>query len=175
MKYRYDSAITCCAISIFVIVFSFLYPSGVYRKWSLNIFELSVMLNLVVLSISINTKRISRNVGGVELTTYVSISSSSCVIKLDLSTLSRRSFATCFRRAVHTLTDKKQKRLIERFSACNAASRVTSSEIQVSIPPNEASQLLNVSSSPHTKSFHEPKETLLENCHHLEFYFHYKH
>ena len=167
LRSRYDRAITSCAIAILVIVFSFLYPSGVYKKWSLNIFELSVMLNAAILSGLININGISASTTSVQRVTYMSIFLvffSLLCYKSKLIYILVRKFYLAFIKGLAQIFSKTNQtnKFNERLSSCSAANRVSQSEIQVSIPPNESSRLLNVTSSPHVKSFHDPRETLLE-------------
>ena len=159
-----DKAVTSCAVAILVIVFSFLYPSGVYRKWSLNILELSIMLNLSLLSGLININSISNS--RVQHLTYISMFMSFfslfCYKYKQIYKVVRKVCLTFTKRLTQIFSNpNRSNKFGERISSCGA-NEVTRSEIQVSIPPNESSCLLNVTSSPRTKSLHDPRETLLE-------------
>ncbi len=46
-----DSALLISGCAIVTIIFSFLGPKGVYKKWSMNILELSLLLNLTITSL----------------------------------------------------------------------------------------------------------------------------
>ena len=57
--YIYDNIrviLTTGVASFIIIVLSFLGPHGVYRKWSLNLLELSYTINLAILSVSVCIK-----------------------------------------------------------------------------------------------------------------------
>ena len=163
----YDRALSLCAIPVLISVFSFLYPSGVYRKWSLNIFELSIMVNLSFLSALLYVKRIAKDIHVMQSITFLSISliffSLLCYKFKPLFKVFKCLTTTCWRRIIHVFTSTKKDNKSRESPSCNTTSRVTHSDIQVSLPPNESSQLLNVSSLPCSKSYCDPRETLLEH------------
>ena len=159
-----DEAITSCAVAILVIVFSFLFPSGVYRKWSLNILELSIMLNLSLLSGLVNYY--STDNSKVQHLTYISMFMSFfslfCYKYKQIYKVVRKMCLTFIKGLTQKFSNPfRNNKFSERISS-SGANEVTRSEIQVSIPPNESSRLLNVTSSPRAKSLHDPRETLLE-------------
>jgi len=161
-----------CMVTVCVIVFSFLFPSGVYRKWGLNILELSVMLNLAVYYGSLNLI----SVWTIHRLTIASVS----LIAVSLLCYKIKDTRKAWR-DIFLYVQKKvsyiRKKIQVRYKASDHSAtssnneRVTQSEIQISIPPNETSQLFHVGSARHArslkiprkaKSFKDSRETLLE-------------
>ena len=165
-----------CMLTILVIVFSFVFPSGVYKKWSLNLLELSIMLNLAIYYGSINLINIEKT----SHVHHLTIGSASLVMLSFLCYKAKDARKTGI--AIFHYTHKKVSyayhsiqqmyKAKDRFSSSGNSEGVTRSEIQISVPPNETSQLLHVGSARHAnslkhsrnvKSFKDTRETLLES------------
>jgi hypothetical protein len=89
------------AIATLIIILSFLSPKGVYKKWSINIMELSLILNLAITSLLVNTSFRHKHTTDVTLITRVSVST---------------AFLTVFTYHVHTYI--RPNRLKKTATAC---------------------------------------------------------
>ena len=68
-----DQMYVTCGSAVTTIIFSFLGPKGVYKRWSLNILELSIMLNLAITSLLVGGKLHDKNYSGADTITRVSV------------------------------------------------------------------------------------------------------
>lgn len=153
--YNYNRTGTCCSFAALIIVCSFIFPSGVYKKWSLNVLELSILVNLALLSGIVTFKHASSNPESIQYLTCTSV----LFVVISCFCYKVKSIYKFIRKNCHLILQKfahaffqltEQSRVIKHSTS--RTDRITHSEFHVSIPPNEASQLLNVSNSLHSNS-----------------------
>ena len=126
-----DRLLSTCVIVFITIVFSFLGPKGVYKKWSLNILELSLLVNFSITSLLV-ANGLRKNLHTVAVnTTRVSVA-------IALFTVLAYHFRSC-------ISVKSLKKIIVACITCVSAKR--SKVHQQDFPPVVTRTDVTVSSS----------------------------
>ncbi len=136
-----------CILNVLAVILVIIYPGGVYKKWSLNVFETTMFINLAFLSGTSVSTKYKKHPHSVLNLTYISLglfifSVFACNIKLIYKNVKH-----CHKHFLQTMTVAFKWKYPEGTSSeyLRSHSRhVTHSEIQV--PDNESSPLLHVSS-----------------------------
>ena len=152
--------ITGCAAAL-IIVLSFLTPKGVYKKWSLNLLELSYILNLSftcgLVAFMNNTRRPDKKLISAISHVSVSIALISFVV-FHFRNHFRTLTVKCCSGALKMLhTKKKQKKELQNI--------VTHSEVCVSVESQDGERdpLLPISGPPVIRAYDNFRESLMED------------